>query len=224
MVSTDNNTPTDLRDRLVKGLAALLSIGALLAIGLSHDRVQDASNQIDFAHTHVSEINDQLGTATAMQADMIHILDQMEMEVANAATQEALVLEALATAEVDLEVAISAQLQAEALVMAGFAEIEASTEDGNMETAALLAIRSLNLAYTPDADRVLVNALDNLHTSRLYVGRDLSVPKRTSGITSMVFSQTVHYYCREGLMVRHGCGTLRQRKSFERSHREATQM
>lgn len=54
-------------------------------------------------------------------------------------------------------------------------------KDGNSETAALLAIRALNTAYSPEADVVLQEAVNRLYTIQIFRGH-------TAGVNSMAFS------------------------------------
>ncbi|HEX2623501.1 MAG TPA: TIR domain-containing protein, partial [Phototrophicaceae bacterium] len=49
------------------------------------------------------------------------------------------------------------------------------SENGNVETAALLAIRSLNIAYSPRAETVLRQAIGQLYTVHTFVGHTVRI-------------------------------------------------
>ncbi|MEP7284182.1 MAG: TIR domain-containing protein [Chloroflexota bacterium] len=61
-----------------------------------------------------------------------------------------------------------ASLQADSLKWAALANNELLSSSGNAETAALLALRALNIAYTPQADSTLSLALDQLYTRQMF--------------------------------------------------------
>src|SRR5262249_14331001 len=74
----------------------------------------------------------------------------------------------------------------ESLRLASSANVLLQHPDGNVESAALLSIRSLRVGYSPEAEGDLYEALQHLYTRQIFLGH-------TNTIESVAFSPDGRY-------------------------------
>lgn len=132
-----------------------------------------AEATVAIAISEVAEIAPTLASANTAVAGVQPTLDAASEQISEA---QSTLVAATATLAAVQQAEVLARSNANALQLGGVALAELNSSDGNPELAALLAIRSLQIAYNNVSDEALVRAIEDLYTSNIFaIDRDLDL-------------------------------------------------